>query len=444
MKTLIKNPLIINESRSFAGSVLIDGDKIAAIYEGEVPADVQAGRIIDATGKWLIPGVIDDHVHFREPGLTHKGDFYSESRAAVAGGVTSVMDMPNTIPQTTTNDLLEQKRALAAEHCLTNFAFYLGATNGNIDEILKVNPQNVCGIKLFMGSSTGNMLVNNRAMLERIFAESPLLIATHNEDEAIIKTNTKHYRNLLGEDIPMHYHPVIRSEEACYRSTVQAVELAEKAGARLHVLHLTTARELALFSDTPLTGKRITAETCVHYLWFDSRDYDRLGSRIKCNPAIKTKHDKDELIKALNSNKIDLIATDHAPHTRAEKQGSYFKAMSGTPQVQHSLAIMLELAKQGFLSKEKVVEKMCHAPARLFGIQYRGFIRAGYFADLALVEPQKSWIATDENSLSKCAWTPYNQQAFTTQVSHTFVNGNLVYEDKKILDKNKGAGLVFI
>ena len=443
MKTLIKNPLIINENRSFVGSVLIENDKISAIYEGEIPADEQAGKIIDATGKWLIPGIIDDHVHFREPGLTHKGGFFSESRAAAAGGVTSIMDMPNTVPQTVTNDLLEQKRELAGQHCLTNFAFYLGATNENIDEILKANPKNVCGIKLFMGSSTGNMLVNDRKTLERIFAESPLLIAVHAEDENIIKTNTEHYRKLLGENIPFGYHPKIRSEEACYRSTAFAVELAEKAKARLHVLHLTTAKELSLFSDAPLAEKRITAETCVHYLWFDDRDYDRLGSRIKCNPAIKTGQDKEALIAALTINKIDIVATDHAPHTLAEKEGSYFKAMSGAPQVQHSLAIMLELAKQGFVSKEKVVEKMCHAPAKLFGIKNRGFIREGYFADLALVSPQKPWIATDGNSLSKCAWTPYNEQVFTTRVSHTFVNGNLVYENGKFNESSKGAGLMF-
>ncbi|MDR1699274.1 MAG: dihydroorotase [Prevotellaceae bacterium] len=443
MKTLIKNPLIINENRTFTGSVLIENDKISAIYEDEIPQEIQAGKIIDAKGKWLIPGVIDDHVHFREPGLTHKGDFFSESRAAVAGGVTSVMDMPNTIPQTITNGLLELKRALAEQHCLTNFAFYLGATNENIDEILCANPQNVCGLKLFMGSSTGNMLVNDRKTLERIFAESPLLIATHNEDEEIIKANAEHYRKLLGENIPFSYHPKIRSEEACYRSTAFAVELAEKAGARLHVLHLTTAKELSLFSDVPLSEKRITAETCVHYLWFDDRDYARLGSRMKCNPAIKTKQDKDALIEALNSHKIDIVATDHAPHTLAEKAGTYFKAMSGTPQVQHSLNIMLELAKQGFLTKENVVEKMCHAPAKLFGIKNRGFIREGYFADLALVSPQKSWIATDENSLSKCAWTPYNEQAFTTKVSHTFVNGNLVFEEGKFNEKSRGMGLVF-
>ncbi len=442
--TLIHNATIVNEHKIFTGSVLIENEKISKIFEGEVPQDIlQQAKIIDATGKYLLPGAIDDHVHFREPGLTHKGDIISESRAAVAGGITSYMDMPNTIPQTTTIELLEQKTTLAAEKSLANYSFYLGATNDNLQEIKKINPKTVCGVKLFMGSSTGNMLVNEQPFLEKIFAESPVLLMIHAEDDAIIKTNADRYKQEFGDELPISYHSAIRSEEACYKATAQAIELAVKHNSRAHIAHISTAKELSLFDyKTPLVKKRITAETCPQYLWFDDSDYEWLGAGIKCNPAIKTKADKQALVKALSDNTIDLIGTDHAPHLLSEKTGSYWKAVSGTPQIQYALPLMLELFAKGKISLEMVAQKMCHAPAELFRIEKRGFIRAGYFADLVLVE-KNDWTVSTDTILSRCGWSPYEGVSFKHKITHTFVNGNLVYKDGEFDELVNGKQLNF-
>ena len=442
---LIKNATIINEGRSFTGSVLIENETIKSVFENgqKIVVDGKYDEI-DAVGKLLIPGVIDSHVHFREPGLTHKGDIYSESRAAVAGGITSFMDMPNTVPQTVTIKALEEKFALAAQKSLANYSFYMGATNDNLEELQKINPAKVCGIKVFMGSSTGNMLVDNRETLSRIFAEIPMLIAIHSEDEEIINQNKTYYKNLLGDKISASYHPLIRNAEACYKSTAQAVELAEKLSTRLHVLHLSTAGELVFFTNNkPLKDKKITAEVCVNYLWFSDADYEKYGNKIKCNPAIKTGQDRRALRDAVNSGKIDIIATDHAPHLLTEKQGNCLEALSGIPSVQHSLPAMLQLVKQGIFTYEKVVEKMCHAPAELFGIQKRGFIREGYFADLVLVHPQKSWMVTPENILYRCAWSPFEAETFTHSIETTWVNGQKVYDKGKINENMRGKRLEF-
>ena len=385
--TLIHRATVINEGETYEGSLLLKGQKIARLIRGEVPEPVfrQCRRVIDARGLWLLPGVIDDHVHFREPGLTRKGDMFTESRAAVAGGVTSCMEMPNTMPQTTNIEALEQKFERAASQSMVNYSFYLGATNDNLSELKKVDPKAVCGVKLFMGASTGNMLVDHARILQAIFAEVDLLIAAHCEQEDIIKENIALYKREFGEAIPIEYHPLIRSVEACYRSSADAVELADKYGTRLHVLHLSTGRELSLFDATSLEEKKITAEVCVHHLWFTDEDYARLGSRVKCNPAIKTKADREALREGLKQGKLDVVATDHAPHLLEEKEGGALQAASGGPSLQHSLQAMLELAAKGFFSREQVVEKMCHAPAKLFRVKERGFIREGYYADLVLV-----------------------------------------------------------
>ncbi len=401
MKTLIKNAEIINEGKIFCGSVLINDDRIEKIFhlDDNLPL-LENIEVIDATGLWLMPGVIDDQVHFREPGLTHKGDIYTESKAAVAGGVTSFMEMPNTLPQTTTIELLEQKYALAAGKSLANYSFYMGATNNNILELKKVNPKNVCGIKVFMGASTGNMLVNDIEALNGIFAESPTLVATHCEDETIIQSNISYYKKIYNDCLSVEFHPLIRSAEACYKSSSFAVELAHKYNTRLHVLHLSTEREMALFDNSkPLKDKRITAEVCVHHLWFSKEDYKTLGNKIKWNPAIKEKSDRDALIKAVNNDLLDVIATDHAPHTFDDKDGDCYKASSGGPLVQHSLVAMLQLAKQGKFTIEKIVEKMCHAPADLFRVDKRGYIREGYYADLVLINPNKSEKVEKKNIL---------------------------------------------
>jgi len=443
--TLIHNATIINENRTFNASVLLEGEIIKKIFapneQVEIPENCTE---IDASGLLLLPGIIDNHVHFREPGLTHKGDIRTESRAAVAGGITSFMEMPNTVPQTTTIELLEEKFALAAEKSFANYSFYMGATNENLAELKKINPQNVCGVKLFMGSSTGNMLVNDEKSLSAIFAESPVRIAVHCEDEAIIQQNTAHYKSLLGDEIPIEYHPKIRSAEACYKSSEKAIALAEKYDARLHILHLSTACEMDLFrNDIPLAEKRITAEVCVHHLWFSDQDYAHYGNKIKWNPAIKTAHDREMLIQSLNNNKIDLVGTDHAPHLWAEKEGSALKGFSGSPLVQHSLVAMLQMAKNGFFSLEKIVEKMCHAPADLFGIEKRGYIREGYFADLVLVNPKRVWTVTKENILYKCGWSPFEGTTFDNSVETTWVNGKKVF-DKGIFDENvRGKRLIF-
>ena len=445
MKTLIKNARIVNEGKIFKGAVLVDGEFIARVYEGEFIPDEELKNIsvIDADGKFLIPGVIDDQVHFREPGLTHKGEITTESRAAVAGGVTSYMEMPNTNPQTVTQELLEQKYQLAARVSAANFSFYMGATNDNLDEVLKTDGSKVCGIKIFMGSSTGNMLVDKEEVLAEIFRSTKLLVATHCEDEPTIIRNTALYREKYGEFVPISAHPKIRSAEACYKSSAKAVELAAKFGTRLHVLHLSTADEMKLFSAGPVSQKHITAEVCVHHLWFDEHDYVKYGTRIKWNPAVKSADDKAALWEALRSDRIDVIATDHAPHTLDEKEHSYFKAPSGGPLVQHSLVAMLELSKNGLISTERVVEKMCHAPADLYRIDRRGYIREGYYADLVLVDPTSHWTVSPENILYKCGWSPFEGLSFTHQVTHTFVNGGLVYQDGKIVSDQSGKRLMF-
>ncbi|MGB4017064.1 dihydroorotase [Petrimonas mucosa] len=442
---LIHQALIINEGRSFTGSVLIEGERISKLFENGVPESIlqQCDEIIDARGLYLIPGVIDDQVHFRDPGLTHKGDIHSESRAAVAGGVTSYMEMPNTQPQTTTIDALHEKFDLASQRSVANFSFYLGATNDNIRELIRVDKKNVCGVKVFMGASTGNMLVDNHKTLQRIFAEVDTLIATHCEKEEIIRDNMDSFRKKFGEDIPVEYHPAIRSEEACYRSSGEAVELADKYGSRLHVLHLSTAREMTLFSNSPLAGKKITAEVCVHHLWFTDADYARLGARIKWNPAVKGETDRDALRAALRSGKLDVVATDHAPHLLSEKSGGCLKAASGGPLVQHSLQAMLELASQGVFTKEFVVEKMSHAPADLFQVMERGYVREGYFADLVLVNPDKPYTVEKENILYKCGWSPFEGDTFRHTVEKTFVNGNLVYDNGSVIKSAFGKALTF-
>lgn len=442
---LIHRAQVINEGREFKASVLIEDGLITEIFEGEVPAGILAtARVIDAHNFYLFPGIIDDQVHFREPGLTHKGDIASESRAAVAGGVTSFMEMPNTLPQTLTMELLEKKFKRASEVSLANYSFYMGASNDNIAELKRVDPTTTCGIKVFMGSSTGDMLVNDPEALDRIFALKNILIATHCEDEQIIRSNAELYRKRFGENVPVRYHPSIRSEEACFKSTSLAVTLARKHGTRLHILHLSTARELNLLDQIPATeDKRITAEVCVHHLWFTQDDYERLGTKIKWNPAIKTSYDRQALINGLTNNLIDVVATDHAPHTLAEKENPYFTCPSGGPLVQHSLQMMIELSRKGLFPLTTVAEKMAHAPARLFRIDRRGFIRKGYFADLVLVDLNKPHIVSVDTLLYKCSWSPLEGIHFSSSVTHTFVNGNLVYDGKTVSNSFRGMPLRF-
>ena len=442
MKILIKNAQIVNENQIFKGDLLIENDLILKI--GNDISEENAHRVIDADGKYLLPGVIDDQVHFREPGLTHKGDIESESRAAIAGGVTSFIEQPNTVPNAVTQQLLEEKYKIAAEKSLANYSFMMGGTNDNLEEVLKTNPRNVAGIKLFLGSSTGNMLVDNPETLENIFSKTKMLIAVHCEDEATIRANTEKYRKEFGDDIPMKFHHLIRSEEACYISSSKAVELAEKTGARLHVFHVSTAKETELFrNDIPLKDKKITAEVCVHHLTFTDVDYETKGTLIKWNPAVKTQKDKDGLWKALLDDRIDVIATDHAPHTWEEKQNVYTKAPSGGPLVQHTLVLMIENFKNGKITLEKIVEKMCHNPAILFQIEKRGFIREGYKADVVLVDLNDNSTVTKENILYKCGWSPFEGSVFHSKITHTFVNGNLVYENGKVADEKFGERLLF-
>ena len=446
-QTLIKNALIINEGRSFLGSVLISGEYIDTIYEGdEWPMeDVGKAEIIDASGKWLIPGIIDDQVHFREPGLTHKGDIGSESRAAVAGGITSFMDMPNTKPQTTTLEDLEWKFERAAETSVANYSFFFGGTNDNFEELYKLDKSRIPGLKLFLGSSTGNMLVDKKETLERFFNETDLLIAVHAENEDIIHKNKAYYTGKYGENLDISFHSKIRSEEACYASSSEAVDLATKLGTRLHILHLSTAKELSLLtSHACLSDKKITGEVCVHFLWFTDEDYATYGNRIKWNPAIKTAMDRSALREAINQNVLDIVATDHAPHLLSEKEGSCLTAASGGPLVQHSLAAMLELAAQGVFTKEKVIEKMTHHPAELFRIDRRGYIRTGYYADLVLVDPQAAWTVSTKNILYKCGWSPFEGQTFRHSIWKTFINGSLVYTDGKINDSIHAKELEFV
>lgn len=429
----------------FKGSVLINGDKIAEVFEGAVPATTDNVKVIDAEGKFLLPGAIDDQVHFREPGLTHKGDIASESRAAVAGGITTFMDMPNTKPQTTTIADLQWKLQRGAETSAANYSFFFGGTNDNMDEIRKLDRSRVPGLKLFLGSSTGNMLVDKKDSLERIFGEADMLIAIHAEKEEVIKRNLAYYTGLYGEDLDISYHSKIRSEEACYASSSEAVELATRLNSRLHILHLSTAKELSLLSNAiPLSEKKITGEVCVHHLWFHDGDYAKYGNRIKWNPSIKTLEDRIALREAVKNNTIDIVATDHAPHLLSEKQGSCLKAASGGPLVQHSLVAMLELVGEGCFTYEKVVEKMAHMPADLFHIDRRGYIRPGYYADLVLVDPDKSWTVAPENILYKCGWAPFEGTTFHHSVSQTFVNGELVYDNGTIDDTVRGMEVRYL
>lgn len=451
MRIWIHNTILVNEGRSTRGSLLIEDGRIASIREGHAPETVpEADRTVDARGALLLPGVIDDHVHFRQPGLTHKADIASESRAAAAGGVTSYMDMPNVVPQTTTIERLEEKFALAAAESRVNYSFFFGATNTNTEALPQLNPKRICGVKLFMGSSTGDMLVDSDNALRRIFESSPLPIMTHCEDSAVISANMAACRERWGDDPDVSHHPEIRSAEACYRSTAQAVRLARETGARLHVAHVTTARELELFPSGPLcdpaTGqlaKRITAEACIPHLYFTDADYARLGTRIKCNPAIKTAADRDALRHALTDGRIDVVATDHAPHLLQEKQGGCVKAMSGMPMVQFSLPAMLSLTDEGVLPVERVVELMCHAPARLFGIERRGFLREGYQADLVLVRPSEPWTPDAGTVLSKCGWTPMEGTPLRWRVEQTWCNGVSVYENGQVNDDCRGQELTF-
>jgi len=445
MKTLIKNATIINEGLKFKGNILIDGEKIKKIFSEVIPSeiDLNDAEIIDASGLYLIPGLIDDQVHFREPGLTHKGDILSESRAAAAGGITTYMEMPNTNPQAVTQELLEEKYKRAAEVSAVNFSFYMGTTNDNLEEVLKTDPTKVCGIKIFMGSSTGNMLVDDENTLSEIFKNAPTLVATHCEDEKTILKNIEIARSRYGENVPMSRHAHIRSDEACYISSSKAVELASKFNTRLHVLHLTSAKEMSLFNPGKVSDKKITAEVCVHHLWFDEMDYIQLGTKIKWNPSIKSKKDKEALWEALLADKIDVIATDHAPHTKEEKNNTYFKAPSGGPLVQHSLVAMLEMSKKGLISLEKVIQKMCHAPADLFRIENRGYIREGYFADLVLVDPNQSWVVSPENILYKCGWSPFEGVEFSNKVVATYINGVAVFKNDKINPSVTGKRISF-
>ena len=439
-KTLIKNATIVNEGIQFEGDLLIKGDRIEKI--GKDITDANA-NIIDASGCFLVPGVIDDQVHFREPGLTHKADIYTESRAAAAGGITTFMEMPNTVPQALTQSLLQDKYDIADKASFTNYSFFMGASNDNIDEVLKTNPKNVAGIKVFMGSSTGNMLVDNEKTLENIFTNSPMLVATHCEDEETIRRNTEIYKSKYGENVPISSHPKIRSAEACYISSSMAVNLAKKLDTRLHILHISTEKELELFDNSkPLSEKKITAEVCVHHLYFDDSMYDEKGTYIKWNPAVKSASDKNALWKALLDDRLDIIATDHAPHTIEEKENTYFKAPSGGPLVQHSLPLMFDMVTEGKISYERVIEKMCHAPAECFNVKERGYLREGYFADVVLIK-KSDWTVSKDNILYKCNWSPFEGRSFIHKVDKTFVNGTLVYSNGEILKESSGQRVEF-
>ena len=440
---LIKNARIVNEGITLLGDVLIEGQYIKEIASS-ISVKNSNITVIDAENNYLLPGVIDDQVHFREPGMTHKATIESESRAAIAGGITSFIEMPNTIPQATTIDNLEYKFDIAAKTSYANYSFMFGGTNNNLDEILKVDPQKVAGLKLFLGSSTGNMLVDNPAVLEKIFRSTDLLISVHCEDEDTIRENTARYLETYGEDIPIKCHPEIRSSESCYISSSKAIALAKKTGARLHVFHLTTEKEMALFSNKkPLKDKKITAEVCVHHLWFTDEDYEKKGAFIKWNPAVKSANDREALWEALLCDKIDVIATDHAPHTFEEKSNTYLKAPSGGPLVQHALVAMMEVCHKGKISVEKMVEKMSHNPAILFQIEKRGFIKEGYFADLVLVNPNNPWTVNKDNILYKCGWSPFEGSTFKSRVTHTILNGAIVYENANFTNVNTAMRLTF-
>ena len=439
---LIKNAIIVNDGQQFKGSVLVNNGRIMDIFSDEktFPDCI----VFDAGGEYLLPGVIDSHVHFRDPGFPAKGDLFTESKAGLAGGVTSYMEMPNTIPQTTTCELLAKKFELASQKSLSNYSFYVGATNNNINELSNVDFSKVCGVKLFMGSSTGNMLVDNGKSLKELFSQTQGLIAVHCEDEEIITKNIELFRAKYGEDVPFRFHPSIRNDNACFRSSAMAVELAHKYNTRLHILHLSTAKELQLLSnDILLSQKRITGEVCVHHLWFCDADYDKFGSLIKLNPAIKTANDRECLFSALLDGKIDVVATDHAPHTLAEKNNTYFKAPSGAPFIQHSLTAMLEFFHNNLMTIEQIVEKMCHNPAQLFKVKERGYLRKGYWADMILIDTKQTWQVSSENIFYKCGWSPLEGQKFRSAVTHTWVNGNLVYENAQFNETFRGMPLEF-
>ena len=435
---LIKNAQIVNEGSIINRDLLIEGKKISNI-DLSISVKNNTTKVIDADGKFLMPGMIDDQVHFREPGLTHKANISTESRAAIAGGITSFIEMPNTIPNATTIIELNKKFDIASNTSYANYSFMFGGTNDNLDEILKVDPKKVAALKLFLGSSTGNMLVDNPKVLEEIFSKTDLLIAVHCEDEQTIRFNTNKYKKQFGDDIPIKMHPVIRSEESCYLSSSRAIELAKKTGARLHVFHLSTAKEMSLFSNNqPLIDKKITAEVCIHHLWFSDEDYESKGTLIKWNPAVKKSSDRQALWDALLNDKIDVIATDHAPHTLDEKSNSYLKAPSGGPLVQHAVVALMESYQRGRISLEKLVEKMCHNPAILFQIEKRGFVREGYYADLILVDPNDPWTVNKNNILYKCGWSPFEGITFNSKITHTFLNGSLIYHNNKF-SKDKAA-----
>lgn len=442
---LIYNASLVNEGSITQGHVWVKEGRIAGIYTHQIPPEVlEEADILDATGKYLLPGVIDDQVHFREPGLTEKADIASESKAGIAGGVTSFMEMPNTKPPTVTQEALEEKYRLAAGKSWANYSFYMGTTNSNAEEVLKTDPRTVCGIKIFMGASTGNMLVDDNRTLTDIFRHTTLPVAVHCEHEPTIQANLAAAKAQYGDAIPFSHHPLIRSEEACYRSSAQAVELATRFGTRLHLFHLSTARELSLLSNRlPLEEKKITGEVCLHHLWFTDRDYDRLGALIKWNPAIKTEADREALREAVRNNTLDVVATDHAPHLLSEKAGNYLQAPSGGPLLQHSLPAMLEMVQEGVFDLPHVITKMCHHPAILFNIEKRGFLREGYWADLVLVNLNAPWQVTKENILYKCGWSPLEGNTFRARITHTFVNGQLIYENGTFSEPGHGQRLIF-
>jgi dihydroorotase len=440
---LIKNAKIVNEGKIIEGDILIEDDIIKQI-DTSISVKSADMTVIDAEGNYVLPGMIDDQVHFREPGLTHKANIETESKAALAGGITSFIEMPNTNPQTTTVEKLEEKFAMAANSSYANYSFMFGGTNDNLEEILKVDTKTVAGLKLFLGSSTGNMLVDDPKVIEKIFSSTDMVISVHCEDEATIRKNLATYKDEYGDDIPMEMHPIIRSEEACYLSSSKAIELANKTGARLHVFHLSTGKETNLFSNKlPLKDKKITAEVCIHHLWFSDEDYPKKGSHIKWNPAVKTAKDREQLWKALLDDRIDVIATDHAPHTLEEKSNPYTSAPSGGPLVQHALVALLEAHHQGKISIEKIVQKACHNPAILFDVEKRGYVKEGYYADLVIANLQSPWTVNKSNILYKCGWSPFEGNTFKSRITHTFVNGQLVYNNFKVLDVKAGKRLTF-
>jgi dihydroorotase len=441
---LIRNATIVNENNTFKGDVLIENEIIKKVGPSIQVTNEDALEIIEAHGSYLIPGFIDDQVHFREPGLTHKANIATESRAAIAGGITTFIEMPNTVPQATTQALLEDKFEIAAKDSYANYSFMFGGTNDNLEELLKTDPKKVAGIKLFLGSSTGNMLVDNEAVLEKIFSSTKMIISVHCEDEATIRKNTATFIEKYGENIPIKCHPMIRSEEACYLSSSKAIELAKKTGARLHIFHLSTAKETELFrNDIPLEEKQITAEVCIHHLWFSDEDYEKKGTHIKWNPAVKSPEDRQGLWDALLDDRIDVLATDHAPHTLEEKTNTYLNAPSGGPLVQHAIVAILEKVKEGVISIEKAVEKMSHNPAKLFQIEKRGFIKEGFYADLVLINPNQPQTVSKDNILYKCGWSPFEGTRFSSSVTHTFVNGHLMYDKGVFNDSIRGKRITF-